>query len=154
MDGNSVTTPELFSWVEESLDNTKLKNYQINIDGKSEKGDGYAGEIVFVSVNGASNENKKKVLHWVIKHAKRNAHLRKTIPMKAAFDNEIYIYDKVLPTFKKFQLEKNVLDVFESVPKCYKTLIFDDMEVLVLDNLKKRGYELHDKKKTIQHMSP
>ncbi|KAJ8957796.1 hypothetical protein NQ314_006471 [Rhamnusium bicolor] len=146
MDANSVTALELFSWVEKSLDNTKLKNYEIGLEGKSDKGDGYAGEIVFVSVNGVSKENKKKTLHWVIKHAKRNDHLRKTVPMKEAFDNEIYVYNEVFPTFKQFQIEKNILDVFESVPKCYKTLIFDDMEVLVLDNLKKRGYELHDKK--------
>ncbi|KAJ8957795.1 hypothetical protein NQ314_006470 [Rhamnusium bicolor] len=35
-----------------------------------------------------------------------------------------------------------------TVPKCYKTLISDNMEVLVLDNLKKCGYELYDRKKS------
>ncbi|KAJ8957798.1 hypothetical protein NQ314_006473 [Rhamnusium bicolor] len=124
----------------------EINKNSFTLDGKSEKGDGYAGEIVFVTVNGTSKENKKKILHWVIKHAKRNPHLRKTIPMKAAFDNEIYIYDKVLPTFKKFQLENNISDVFDSVPKCYKTLIFHNMEVLVLDNLKAGGFELYDKR--------
>ncbi|KAJ8977354.1 hypothetical protein NQ317_017769 [Molorchus minor] len=104
----NVLESDIISWVKK----IRLNNFTINVQGTTEKGDGYTGEIVFVSVNGDTNENKKRVLNLVIKHGKSNDHLRKTMPIRKAFEIEMHIYDKVMPAFKKFQEEKGIFRRF------------------------------------------
>ncbi|KAJ8977342.1 hypothetical protein NQ317_017756 [Molorchus minor] len=140
-----VAKADITSWVTKAVETVDLKNCEINVQGKTEKGDGYVGEIVFVSVNGENNENEKQYLDLVVKHGKSNDDLRNNIPVRDTFEGEIHVYEKVIPTFQKFQREKQVLNMFENVPKCYLTLMLKNMEVLVLENLRKVGYELHDK---------
>ncbi|KAJ8977340.1 hypothetical protein NQ317_017754 [Molorchus minor] len=146
MSGVGVAKADITSWVTRAVGTVDLRNCEINVQGKTEKGDGYLGEIVFVSVNGDNNENEKQLLDLVVKHGKTNDELRKNFPIRDTFEGEIHIYEKVIPTFQKFQREKQVLSMFENVPKCYLTLMLKNMEVLVLENIRTAGYELHDKK--------
>jgi thiamine kinase-like enzyme len=69
--------------------------------------------------------------------------------VKEAFLNEIYVYDTLFPSFMKFQQERGVKDPFDKVPKCYGTFTTENMEVIALENLKKNGYILWDRKKPL-----
>jgi hypothetical protein len=42
-----------------------------------------------------------------LSHPKRVVYLDQQTPIKEAFDKEIYIYNTVLPAFRKFQKERN-----------------------------------------------
>ncbi|KAJ8963388.1 hypothetical protein NQ318_018865 [Aromia moschata] len=146
---NVITENDLISWVRQSIRDENFHNCKIEFAGKSEKGEGYLGEIVYVNVSGTTNDGGTKTLDLVIKYSKNHSYLRKVSPVKSAFRREIFVYDQIFPIFDKFQREKHIQDVFGTVPKCYKTIILDDMEVLVLNNIRKLGYEMHDGKKTL-----
>ncbi|CAH1993723.1 unnamed protein product [Acanthoscelides obtectus] len=57
----------------------------------------------------------------------------------------MHIYEEVLPAFQEFQKQRNIQDKFASYPKCYKCLKLYKKDVIVLENLKAQGYELHNK---------
>lgn len=130
-------------FIEESLENIPLKNVKINVTGQSEKGEGYIGDIAFVTLTGLNELNEEKELYLVLKMGKRSKTTRETFDVRRVCLREIYVYDKVFPVFKKFQQYRGT-KIFDVVPKCYKTIVQDDVEVLVLENLKKRGFELND----------
>ncbi|XP_063932922.1 uncharacterized protein LOC135144775 isoform X2 [Zophobas morio] len=66
--------------------------------------------------------------------------------MKEVFLNEIYMYETIFPYFSKFQQEKGIKAPFDSFPKCYGSFTTENMEVIVLENLKRIGYELWPKR--------
>ncbi|CAH1163880.1 unnamed protein product [Phaedon cochleariae] len=137
---------QVFRWVKESLTNQDFNIKDVHITGSTGNDQGYMGEVIFVEAEGVTNEGSEKKIHLVVKHGKINEHLRKTTPVREVFVSEIYTYDNIFPVFQKFQKERGV-EIFDSVPKCYKCLMFEHMEVIVLQNLKKVGYDLHDRKK-------
>ncbi|RZB39218.1 EcKinase domain containing protein, partial [Asbolus verrucosus] len=126
-----------------------LTKLSTKILGNSEKGDGYAGDIIFVFATATTDAGLTKEYNLVLKCSKRSQILRETSPVKDAFFNEIYVYNVVLPAFTQFQEEKGFTHPFDSVPKCYGTFTDDNMEVIVFENLKNVGYSLWDKKKPL-----
>ncbi|RZC37693.1 uncharacterized protein BDFB_013993 [Asbolus verrucosus] len=149
------STSEIKSWIKVALANEHLTDFTLNILGNSVKGDGYMGDIVFVNLLGETEDHKSKKYDLVLKCGKKSQALRDSIPVKETYENEIYLYDQVFPAFTQFQLEKGLEKVFDSVPKCYGTYVGPAMEVLVLENLKVRGYELYDRRQplTIDHIN-
>ncbi|KAJ3646088.1 hypothetical protein Zmor_023697 [Zophobas morio] len=142
------TRSEIKTWLETLLKNENIDNLDFTILGNSEQGDGYIGDILFVEVCGTTKDETKNY-NLVLKCSKRSQALREKSPVKEAFLSEIYFYDVVFPSFKKFQHERNITEPFEKVPKCYGTLTTGDTEVLALENLKNRGYFLWDKTKPL-----
>ncbi|KAJ3649966.1 hypothetical protein Zmor_021679 [Zophobas morio] len=143
---NRCTKEDVEEWLKPTLRKEGLKDYTINISGSSAKGDGYLGDITFVEVSGKSATNEEKVYSFVIKSGKKSTELRDIMPIKSAFENEMLFYNKILPVFIDFQKEKGVKEPFNNAPKCYDTIILEDMEVLILENLKQRDFILHDRK--------
>ncbi|KAG5878752.1 hypothetical protein JTB14_023348 [Gonioctena quinquepunctata] len=123
-----ATRAQIIEWVNESLSNENLKDFTIATTGSSEKDEGYLGDIVFVTIQGTNEEDEKRILHLVIKHAKNNEQLRTVIPVE-------------------FQLDRKVDDVFDCVAKCYHSSKSGNLEFLVFENLKTLGYEQYDRKK-------
>ncbi|KAJ3666234.1 hypothetical protein Zmor_001687 [Zophobas morio] len=127
----------------ENIDDYSLEGLE-----SPEKGDGYMSDILFITLTPPrSKQSKKYELVW--KCGKKSKELRATTPMRQTFITEIFFYDKIIPTFTQFQLEKGIRDPFNSVPECYGTFITEEMEVIVLKNLKRSGYKLWDKKKPL-----
>jgi hypothetical protein len=110
---------EIKSWLKCALAKENLVDFTVTRTGNSEKGDGYMGEVVFVTVSGLTKNNSSQVYHLVLKCSKRSQALRESVPVKASFENEIYLYMDVLPVFWKFAADKGITDIFDSVPKCY-----------------------------------
>jgi hypothetical protein len=136
---------EIRFWLKSVLTEENLDDFSVNILGNSEKGDGYAGDIVFVRLTSAIAHAAKEY-NLVLKCSKRSETLRKTTPIKEAFTNEIYVYDTVLPVFTQFQRKHGIENPFDSVPKYYGKFTDENTEVLVFENLKIVGYSLWNKK--------
>ncbi|CAH1365423.1 unnamed protein product [Tenebrio molitor] len=140
---------EIKSWLKCALAKENLVDFTVTRTGNSEKGDGYMGEVVFVTVSGLTKNNSSQVYHLVLKCSKRSQALRESVPVKASFENEIYLYMDVLPVFWKFAADKGITDIFDSVPKCYGSFTVEDFEVVVLENLKIKNYYLFDRTKPL-----
>ncbi|XP_023012881.2 uncharacterized protein [Leptinotarsa decemlineata] len=138
---------QIVCWVGKSVAEENLKNYSIDITGGTENDQGYMSDIVFVETKGTTKDNEPTSLHLVVKHAKNNNHLRKAMPIDEIFENEIYMYQTVFPAFLKFQRAKKATELFDCTPRCLYSSSSGSMEVLVLENLRMKGYQQYDRKK-------
>ncbi|KAJ3666236.1 hypothetical protein Zmor_001689 [Zophobas morio] len=134
---NDSSENEIRSWLKIVLKDENFKDISVKIQGNSEKGDGTA-----------DNQSSKNY-DLVLKCSKKSQALRETSPVKEAFLNEIFMYQKVLPCFFQHQKDKGVKAPYNSVPKCYGSFTGENMEVIVLDNLKSKGYELWPRKQPL-----
>lgn len=140
------TVEEIENWLKTVLNRENLEDLCVNIVGNSEKGDGYAGDIVFVKVSGTDEDNRIKTFDLALKCSKRSKAYREKTSGKEVFINEMFVYNTILPYFTQFQIEKKIKDVFKSYPKCYGTVTGEDYEVIVLENLRNKKYDLCPKK--------
>jgi hypothetical protein len=140
---------EIKSWLKCALAKENLVDFTVSRTGNSEKGDGYMGDIVFVTVSALTTNNCPKVYHLVLKCSKRSQALRESVPVKASFENEIHFYMNILPFFWKFAADKGITEVFKSVPKFYGSFTAKDIEVIVFENLKSKNYCLFDRTKPL-----
>ena len=92
---------EIRSWLSVILKDN-IDNLSLHIVGNSEKGDGYVGDIIFVTLTSEKGKSNPEY-SLVLKCSKRSQVLRDSAPVKEAFINEIYIYEKVLPAFTLFR---------------------------------------------------
>jgi thiamine kinase-like enzyme len=141
---------EIKSWLEMVLKKENLINISVNILGTSEKGDGYMGDIIFVFVSGVREDGFTKEYNLALKCSKRSPALRNSLSIMHIYLNEIFVYNEIFPNFIKFQRSKGIREVFDSFPKCYGMFRGEDVEVLVLEDLKKSGYELWPRKEPLK----
>ena len=133
-------------WLKVALAQENLDNFSVTITGSSEKGDGYIGDVIFVTVTGTDKQGKNKEYDLVLKCSKPSTALMENVPaFSTAFVREIYMYQHVFPLFKQLQITKGIEQPFDSVPKCYGVYSDESRRVLVLENLKKLGYDLWPK---------
>ncbi|KAJ3666356.1 hypothetical protein Zmor_001801 [Zophobas morio] len=120
---------EIKYWLRKILKDN-IEDHSVNILGNPEKDDGYLSDILFVNLTPNSN-NEGKTYELVLKCNKTSQAFRETTPIKEAFKSEMFIYNKVIPEFTKFQAGKGIRDY---------------VQIIVLENLKISGYVLWDKK--------
>jgi hypothetical protein len=139
---------EIESWLKTVLEKENMKCISVADLGTSEVGDGYLGDIVFASVSGKTEDGSAKEYNFVLKCSKRSQALRESALVQV-YMNEIFVYDQLFPSFAQFEKDKDIETPFDSVPKCYGTFVGDQMEVIVLENLKKIGYKLWPKRESL-----
>ncbi|KAJ8963395.1 hypothetical protein NQ318_018873 [Aromia moschata] len=123
--------------------NINLENYTINIHDPTKKGEGFLGEVFFVSVKDKVNG---KVLSFVVKQAFQNEKVRNLQPIREYYLNEIYFYKKVWPALDELQRKVPLGNNFDKIPHCFGTSSTDGEEILILENLKDQGFQIHEKK--------
>jgi thiamine kinase-like enzyme len=133
-------------WVKLALKNEDLVDYKIDLHGKTSNEDGYLSDIVFVTVNGKTKMGQEKCVDLAIKFAKVSTTFRKEAPIRELFQKEIYIYDRVVTSFRKFQEEMGRENLLDYMAQCYATQAIESGELLILENLKTQGYDLWDRK--------
>lgn len=126
-----------------------ITDFAIDIVANTVKGEGYTGDIYFITLSEKIQDASPIKYDLVLKSSKQNEDIRKGLPVKEAFENEIYVYTKILPTFETFQKKKNIEDIFKSYPKCCGTFVNGTREIIALQNLKKKGYVLWNSKKPL-----
>lgn len=121
-------------------------NYSVNATSGCEAGDGFASELFSIAIT--ENAGDKR-LDLVCKIAPSNKNQREENCSDVLFDREALFYDKLMPTFARFQREKNVpeQDQFLSYPKCYATLIDNESEnfAIILEDLRPVGFKMWPK---------
>ncbi|KAF2893915.1 hypothetical protein ILUMI_12258 [Ignelater luminosus] len=127
-----------------------FKDYKIEETIGSAKGDGYVGLMTAISIVGKTELGEEKVLHLIVKSAPKIDAVRDELCVTSMFEREIYMYDTVIPTFRKLEEEKG-LEPFSSSPRCYKACTVEKSEALILENLRQGGYSLWEKKVPMEH---
>nr|CAH7761564.1 unnamed protein product [Callosobruchus chinensis] len=115
-------------------------DYKIIVKEISDK-DGYLGDIVFVTIHGSTEDQVEKKIDAAVKVSKVLPFDNAEDCVETAFKQETFFYDEVFPAFEKVQM--NIRDEFKPYPHCFKC--FPDRNILILENLKAKGYEMVDK---------
>lgn len=122
-------------------------NYKFELGSGSERGDNYSGVIVSVKVIGDRVEDGAVVtgtLSLICKIAPESKQRRDVLRTVTAFEREIYMYTRVLPTFVKFQQEKGLTgdESFMSFPKVYAWTVdkVNDTYALIMEELRSKDF--------------
>ncbi|KAJ3646083.1 hypothetical protein Zmor_023693 [Zophobas morio] len=150
METKTDRNSDIRKWLKVALAEENLESFSVKITGSSEKGDGYVGDVFFLVVTGIDKQGKNKEYDLVLKCSKSSAALMESVPVfTKGFVREAYLYQHVFPLFKQFQISKGIEKLFDSVPKYYGVYSDDFRHVIVLENLKKLGYDLWPKAKPL-----
>lgn len=126
-----------------------FSDYLLEVNPGCKPGDGFMSELFRITISDKENNTKK--LELVCKIAPSNENNEMDSFTATAFRNEAHFYAKLVPTFEKFQEEKNIPkdEQFRSFPKCYATLIDEERQryVIVLEDLRPYGFRMCDKSK-------
>ena len=130
----------------ESHFKTSPENCKITISAGSGKGDNYIGVLYRVNV-----KYLKQELNVIAKLPPENKARREQFYARICFLRESLFYDSVLPMIQKFQADKGIdaVDGFYHVAQCYKSLIDEPHEGLMLEDLKVTGFEMFDRLKEV-----
>ncbi|ENN80103.1 uncharacterized protein LOC109534047 [Dendroctonus ponderosae] len=138
----NVLTPEQTALVHQAASVQGLKEYKININPGSSKGDNYLGIIHSLAVEG--NEAS---LFLILKTAHTSEEVRKANPIPQAFQREAFIYSIVIPRLQQIQEQYAISSPFTGVAQYYGSCLDLHKESILLQNLKECGYRLWDRKK-------
>lgn len=118
-----------------------INEYAIYVKS-NDKGGGYMGDIQFITlVNKTTNETKYFVL-------KQEPSVGMNF-VKPCCQNENYFYKVIWPSLQEFY-GKRTGKVFDMVPYCFGTSE-NGYKKILLENLQTKGFQLHDKTKTLNH---
>lgn len=125
-----------------------FESYTYSISAGSNHGDGFLAAMKRITVLGKRN-GRDDELSLIFKLMPTSAARREQFNSTKVFSREVTMYNKVLKIMNDFQIEKGLTaeDGFFEYPKCYG--IIDDEKndrfALVMEDLKKSGYEMFDK---------
>lgn len=99
-------------------------NYTVTVGAGANHGDHFSGQLAAILLEGNRANNgiiQQDKLHLLCKFGSSSADRREQFNTSAVFQREIYVYEKLFPTFAKFQHEKGLSDneSFLSYPKYY-----------------------------------
>lgn len=130
-----------------------FRNYSIQDIYASQPGESVAGEIFRIIISETKNYKRLK-LELVCKVPPFDKQLFNELNLSAAFEREILFYSQLMPTFVKFQAEKNLSEneQFRCYPKCYGTWMDKDRGeyAIILEDLRPRGFKKVEKSKLLQ----
>lgn len=142
-------------WIIDGFEPYKFETIDIELCGSSDVGDGYVGGICFAKVSGQTKDGRKEEFNVALKYGKDSIQLREIFPIREVFKNEIFIYATLVPIYREMEKAHNFSEIDSFMAKCFNTLLYDNQEVLLLQNLKYLGYVLHDRLKplNIDHLN-
>ncbi|XP_018566811.1 uncharacterized protein LOC108907557 [Anoplophora glabripennis] len=143
---DNAVVPKIYETVKKAV-NGDIENYEIIVQGSNEKGEGYLGQIFFLTLR---DKTTGKQLNIVVKQAFSEQAVREIGPIRDVFLNEIYFYTKVWPKLQKFQERIPKEYRFTHLANCLATISEENFERLVLENLKCQGFVMHDKKQVVE----
>ncbi|KAF5270853.1 hypothetical protein FQA39_LY08298 [Lamprigera yunnana] len=130
----SKTTMDFLHTYIKELD---VKDYVVNISRGSNHGDNYLGVIAKVQV-----KTEKLIMNWILKSAMQQEAFRSFLSVPKVYAREVYVYDKVLFEFNRFQKEKCVSKPFKSYAKYHTCFLTAPYECFIMDDMKVLGYKL------------
>ncbi|CAG9766123.1 unnamed protein product [Ceutorhynchus assimilis] len=148
---NDFTTEELLNDLykcvsAEALKKENIEKYDLKIYGTEDKIEQYGSDIAFIDISAENFDSDKRIYNLVLKYGHTQKNIRNRIPIRDGFKREIEIYSKLIPCYQRFQQDKGV-SIFSSTPKCFLTKFSESDEIIVLENLKRMGYDVHTREK-------
>ncbi|KAG8362538.1 EcKinase 6 [Fopius arisanus] len=144
---------DLQSLLQRSLgDNYTVDNY--TTEDLLPPGENYGSKMLKVDVKLKNQDDgKTEELHLVGKLLPSNPQVRAMLDFSVTFKKETFMYSKLLPYYRKLEIENGVDEAFNFAPKCYGSRLglgsagnFDDNALLLLENLKPQGYYCVDRR--------
>lgn len=121
--------------------NEKLVNPRVTFKTGSKIGDGFLGVDTAVEITDGDRR-----LELFVKTAPKQEKFRETMHIRVAYCNEYKFYHEIYPRLDGLYAEK-VGESLGIVPKYYAGSIEDGKELLVLENLKIKAFDLNGVKK-------
>lgn len=122
--------------------NGQIENYEINFEEGHLKSDNFLGDIRFINLkNKTSNEKLYLLLKRSIEALAKFKHFENMYTI------EINFYEVVWATLNKFQAQC-VLG-FDKIPKYYGSVKTKGKEKIILEDLTKQNFRMHDKTKAL-----
>lgn len=131
-------------WIHDAFKEDKFKSISIEKTGSTSEGEGYIGNISFVTVKALTPCNKQKVFNLVIKYAKSLNPEEILLPFQLAYERENLVYGTVVPVFHEFEKQYNNRITDKFLPKCFGTLSYGKLNILILQNAKAENYQVHE----------
>lgn len=138
----TVVPPQIYETLKEVVTGD-LDNFEVVIHDPNKKGDGYLGEVVFITLE---NKQSNEVLDLVVKQAFVTQNVTDNSLIRQVFMNEIYFYTQIWTRLNKFQERIPTRLQFHKLPKYFTSVSEDASEKLVLENLKFQKFEVYSKK--------
>ncbi|XP_045467743.1 uncharacterized protein LOC123676092 [Harmonia axyridis] len=126
------------------MKNEGIAEYDINIEGQTEKGTNYSSEIVFFSVTPKTVEKKYS---FVMKTTKRSKKMRELSQDAVGDKREMHLYSKVAPAIRQMLIESASDFHLENMTQPYLVNEDPGHETMIMDNLKAKGFRLWDTNK-------
>ncbi|KAJ8926074.1 hypothetical protein NQ315_009930 [Exocentrus adspersus] len=137
-------TCELLQFLKNALGIHSADNFRMVVHTPNKKGDGFLGDILFVTL-----EDSHLAYHLVVKQAFTDASVREMHPIRNVFLNEIHFYTNIWPRLDQFQARVPERYRFQNLPRCFGASAEERSERIVLENLKRQGFQVHDKKQPL-----
>lgn len=120
-------------------------------------GENYGSTILSVhTVIKRNNEAEEEDLHLIAKMSPPTEFQRQIFDSPYTFKKEIFMYENIVPYYQELEREMGLKkdEVFDILPKFYQSRLslspdvdFDDDAVILMENLKLRGYYTNDRAK-------
>lgn len=135
-----TSAEEVASALANILKKCNIETVNSDVVNVTSKGDGYLGLLWSAKVT--TRDSSDKVLHLVLKVTNNALEAGDIISPQVFFRREAYVYEIVFPTFEKLQCAIRTKNAFTSYPKLYGTSLKNTKEMLVMEDLKMRGYQM------------
>ncbi|XP_031621427.1 uncharacterized protein LOC116339595 [Contarinia nasturtii] len=147
---SEITLPK---YIQDHLDRISNENgfidYSMQVKQGTQTGDGLMSVLWSVTI---AEHNSDEKLYLVCKVAPLSRNRRKEFISNVSFKREADFYTNLMPSFSKFQEDKNLSkdDQFLAYPKCYGAIIDDKNEnyAIILEDLSHQEFKSWDKAKT------
>ncbi|CAG9863299.1 unnamed protein product [Phyllotreta striolata] len=137
-----IQSEDIKRWIDEIMQKKNINNYQLEVAESNSK-DGYSASMKFIRVTAKEGI----VFDMIVKAGNDDDKLREKCTMEDMYLREILVYSEVFPAIEDFQREYNIKNRFKHYPELYNICKEYKKEVLVLQNVKTLGYQLHEKTK-------
>ncbi|KAF5292785.1 hypothetical protein FQA39_LY13830 [Lamprigera yunnana] len=141
-----AASEEVKQFINQYLEKLGVNNYTLDIVPAVNRGDNYLGYVARVEVKNADGD---VLYNWIVKSAPDNLIIRATTPIHKMYEREITMYTNVFPAFIKLQEDNEVTNHFKSFPKYYTSSTVSPHECIVMEDMKKLGYELKSRQEAL-----
>ncbi|KAL3277101.1 hypothetical protein HHI36_012459 [Cryptolaemus montrouzieri] len=144
MMSSATSSNELKNYLQQFLKEESIEEYDILMEGNSEKGGNYIGDVTFLTL---VPKNGMIPYNLVIKTAKKSPKLRNAMPIATAYKREFYMYNQMFPELRKY-IDSTKSEVeLNYVPKILWLSNEDLHETFIMENLTHKGYKSWNKTK-------
>nr|XP_021187406.2 uncharacterized protein LOC110374147 [Helicoverpa armigera] len=128
-------------FINSAIEKQGLKNSKVTFHAVGTAGDNYVANVKRITVEGENGN-----LNIIAKIAPASQSLRENFHSALLFNNEIFVYSKVIPKFIQLQKQAAVPEEEQvKFPKCYGTFDEAPNEIILLEDVKVQGYIMLDR---------